>query len=111
MTGLWRVQWMFRRDSDARVLAGLIREFPTEAEARTYMASERAEVSPRRWMLLQFRPAWETVAECRPTIEELIERSSLGTPEAVAMRATVSDEEARRCVERAKELGAMGERT
>lgn len=46
-----------------------------------------------------------------PTIEELIERSSFGTPEAVAMRATVSDEAARRCVARARELGAMGGRS
>lgn len=41
-----------------------------------------------------------------PTIEWLIERSSLGTPDAVAMRARVSDEEARRVVARAKEIGS-----
>jgi len=40
------------------------------------------------------------------TIEELIEASSFGTPEAVALRATVSDEDARRCVARAGELSA-----
>ena len=36
-----------------------------------------------------------------PSIEELIEASSLGTPEAKALRASVSDEDARRVVERA----------
>jgi len=44
----------------------------------------------------------------RPTsagqVEDLIERSSLGTPEAKALRATVSDEHAARIVERAQEL-------
>ena len=39
-------------------------------------------------------------------IRELIERSSLGTPDAKALRASVSDETARRIVERAKELAA-----
>lgn len=37
-------------------------------------------------------------------IEDLIERSSLGTPEAKAARATVSDERAARVVARAHEL-------
>lgn len=40
----------------------------------------------------------------RGRIEDLIERSSLGTPEAKALRATVSDEHAARIVARAKEL-------
>ena len=37
-------------------------------------------------------------------IRELIERSSLGTPEAKALRASVPEEVGRRVVERAKEL-------
>ena len=37
-------------------------------------------------------------------IEDLVERSSLGTPEAKALRATVSDEHAARIVARAREL-------
>lgn len=37
-------------------------------------------------------------------IKELVEASSLGTPEAKALRASVSDEQARRIVERAREL-------
>lgn len=40
----------------------------------------------------------------QPTIEDLIEASSLGTPDAVAMRAQASDEDARRCVARARAL-------
>lgn len=39
-----------------------------------------------------------------PDIHELIERSSLGTPEAKAVRATVSDEQVRRIVRRSREL-------
>ncbi len=38
-------------------------------------------------------------------IEELVERSSLGTPEAKAARARVSDETAKRIVDRAAEIG------
>lgn len=37
-------------------------------------------------------------------IRELIERSSFGTPDAVAARATVTDEEAARVVAQANEL-------
>jgi hypothetical protein len=37
-------------------------------------------------------------------ILELIERGSLGSPEAKALRATVSDEEARRVIDLANEL-------
>lgn len=39
-----------------------------------------------------------------PDIHELIERSSLGTPEAKALRATVSDEQVRRIIRRSHEL-------
>lgn len=41
-------------------------------------------------------------------IRDLIERSSLGTPDAKAMRACTSPEQARRVVELAKELSAGG---
>lgn len=41
-------------------------------------------------------------------IEALVERSSLGTPEAAALRATVSDERAAQIVARVKELEAAG---
>ncbi len=44
-------------------------------------------------------------------VDDLIEASSLGTPEAKAARASVSDDEARRVVARAKELGAAGGQT
>lgn len=40
-------------------------------------------------------------------IEAKIEASSLGTPEAKALRDTVSDEHAARIVQRAKELGEV----
>lgn len=43
-------------------------------------------------------------SESRKRIEELVERSSLGTPEAKALRASVTDEEAARVVQRAREL-------
>lgn len=43
----------------------------------------------------------------QPTIQELIDRSSLGTPEAKAARASVSDEQAARVVARAKELSDL----
>ncbi|MEV5001966.1 hypothetical protein [Nocardioides sp. LML1-1-1.1] len=42
-------------------------------------------------------------------IEDLVERSSLGTPEATALRTTVTDERAARVVARAKELAAEAE--
>ena len=42
----------------------------------------------------------------RPDIEELIDRSSFGAPEAKAARASVSDEVAARVVARSKELRA-----
>lgn len=42
-------------------------------------------------------------------VERLIAASSLGTPEAVALRAGVSDETARRIVERSQQLNAGGE--
>ena len=44
-------------------------------------------------------------SEPRPTIDELIEASSLGTPEAKAHRESVPDEVARRIVERSREIG------
>lgn len=40
----------------------------------------------------------------RPPIADLIEASSLGTPEAQALRESVSLEDARRVVERAKRM-------
>jgi hypothetical protein len=40
----------------------------------------------------------------RPTIEELVERSSLGTPEAKALRESVSPEAAAAVVRRSREL-------
>lgn len=43
----------------------------------------------------------------RERIEELIEASSLGTPDAVAMRVRTSPEVARRIVARAKELASV----
>lgn len=43
-------------------------------------------------------------------IEDLIARSSLGTPEAVALQALVPNEVARRCVTRARELADCGGR-
>lgn len=40
------------------------------------------------------------------SVEDLIERSSLGTPEARALRATVSDEDAARIVARSKNVAS-----
>lgn len=40
----------------------------------------------------------------QPSIEELIENSSLGTPEAKTLRASVSDEQVAKVKARAKEL-------
>lgn len=41
----------------------------------------------------------------RPSITDLIEASSFGTPEAKVLRESVSDEDARRVVARAKQIG------
>ncbi len=41
----------------------------------------------------------------QPNITDLIEASSLGTPDAVAMRNRTTDAEARRVVARAREIG------
>jgi len=42
----------------------------------------------------------------KPTFDELLERSSLGTPEVKAARASVSDEQVQRVLRRADELSA-----
>jgi hypothetical protein len=42
----------------------------------------------------------------RKRMERLIERSSLGTPEAKALRATVSDEQVAKVMARVRELEA-----
>lgn len=44
------------------------------------------------------------MGKAKKTIEELLEASSFGTPEAKALRATVSPEQAKAVVERAKQL-------
>lgn len=46
----------------------------------------------------------ETCVGERPGIAALVERSSFGTPEAKALRASVPDDVARRAVERAREI-------
>jgi len=53
-----------------------------------------------RWRVMNEHTAEKDMGR----IEDLIERSSLGTPEAKALRATVSDEHAARIVARAREL-------
>ena len=45
----------------------------------------------------------------RPDIRELIERGSLGTPEAKALRATVTKDEVARVLARVRELEAEAE--
>jgi hypothetical protein len=45
----------------------------------------------------------------RPDIRELIERSSLGTPEAKALRATVSREQVEKVLARVRELEVEGD--
>lgn len=44
-------------------------------------------------------------------IEELLDKSSLGTPEAKALIATVSDEDAAKVVQRSREMGELIEPT
>ncbi len=58
-----------------------------------------AEADPARQVITT------TMLEAVIRTNDLIEASSLGTPDAVAMRAQVTDEQARRVVERAKEIG------
>jgi hypothetical protein len=61
-----------------------------------------AETDPARQVITR------EMLEAALRINHLIEASSLGTPDAVAMRARTTDEEARRVVARAEELGGEG---
>ncbi len=73
------------------------------------------DVSPARlvrlrdWALAEADPARQVITmemlEAAQRVHRLIEASSLGTPDAVAMRARTTDEDARRIVARARELG------
>lgn len=54
----------------------------------------------------EFNQALDRPAQVKPRLAELLEQSSLGTPEARALRATVSDEHAARIVQRAQEIEA-----
>lgn len=101
-------------DLRARVEA-LAEEWEAEAaEDQAWLNGPRVEVSEAYELPALIRQAGAHVRELRallaePAAEDIrakVERSSLGTPEAQALRATVSDEHAARIVARAKELDA-----
>jgi len=65
---------------------------------------EQVERYVTEWTPVDPQPDEMEVGEGPGTIKAKIEASSLGTPEARALRATVSDEHAARIVARAREM-------